>query len=220
MDEIILSFGDSLLYTSDLLLLNDSQWLNDKIIGFVYEYFEVEQFKNSKDIVAFMNPSVVQLLKTLTTEEASAIIGPHNFTSKKLAFIPLNDNNTLYPGGIHWSLIICDFSSKCFFHFDSLSNSSTCFNRQPANQLCKQFAALFDFPSVTITQMQCPKQTNGNDCGMYVIAITECLFEYYLKNESFQNGSILDNVCASYIKKKRAHWKKLIQQLAEQHASS
>ena len=36
-DEIVLSFYDSLLKKSDVELLNEGQWLNDRMIGFVFE---------------------------------------------------------------------------------------------------------------------------------------------------------------------------------------
>jgi len=37
-DAIVLDYYDCLLRRSDLLLLNESQWLNDNILGFAFEY--------------------------------------------------------------------------------------------------------------------------------------------------------------------------------------
>lgn len=213
MDKTILSFGDSLLHLSDLILIEKSGWLNDKIIGFVYEYFEVEQFKNAKDDIVFLNPSVVQLIKMLPKMEAAAILDSSNLLQKKLAFIPLNDNETLYPGGSHWSLIVCDFTKKCFFHFDSSSPSSTGFNQDSAKQICRHLASIFSFPD-NLFPMPCPQQTNGHDCGMYVLAVTEHLCEYFLANQSIENANIVDNISPSYIRNKRKDLKKLIQKLA------
>lgn len=36
-DEVVLSFHDSLLRESDLSLLEEGRWLNDRLIGFVFE---------------------------------------------------------------------------------------------------------------------------------------------------------------------------------------
>ena len=36
-DEVVLNFQDSLLRKSDVKLLEEGQWLNDKIIGFMFE---------------------------------------------------------------------------------------------------------------------------------------------------------------------------------------
>ena len=33
-DKIVLDYNDSLVYESDLKLLNQGKWLNDRIIGF------------------------------------------------------------------------------------------------------------------------------------------------------------------------------------------
>lgn len=37
-DEIVVSFHNSLLRESDLCLLDGPRWLNDKLIGFAFEY--------------------------------------------------------------------------------------------------------------------------------------------------------------------------------------
>lgn len=37
VDDIVLSFQDSLLRKSDVELLQEGQWLNDKIIGFMFQ---------------------------------------------------------------------------------------------------------------------------------------------------------------------------------------
>ena len=36
-DEVVLSFGDSLLLESDISLLDEPNWINDKLIGFCFE---------------------------------------------------------------------------------------------------------------------------------------------------------------------------------------
>ena len=45
-DPVILSYFDSLLRQSDIALLEKPNWLNDKIIGFAFQYYE-EVNKNS-----------------------------------------------------------------------------------------------------------------------------------------------------------------------------
>ena len=37
MDQIVLSYHDSLIRQSDYLLLDAPNWLNDKVIGFYFE---------------------------------------------------------------------------------------------------------------------------------------------------------------------------------------
>ena len=40
MDRTVLSYHDTLLKQSDVSLLEGSNWLNDKIIGFYFEYVQ------------------------------------------------------------------------------------------------------------------------------------------------------------------------------------
>jgi len=40
-DTTVLSFHDSLLRQSDVALLHGTEWLNDKLIGFYFEYVAV-----------------------------------------------------------------------------------------------------------------------------------------------------------------------------------
>lgn len=45
MDKLILSYHDACLYESDLeILKSDTSWLNDRIIGFYFEYISREIF--------------------------------------------------------------------------------------------------------------------------------------------------------------------------------
>ena len=37
-DAVVLDYYDCLLRSSDLMLLNESQWINDNLIGFAFEY--------------------------------------------------------------------------------------------------------------------------------------------------------------------------------------
>ena len=83
MDPIVLSFHDSLLRQSDVQLLDGSNWLNDKIIGFYFEYgtpflqplhescpvhlphryLEYVVFREFSDRVCFVTPDVTQFIK-------------------------------------------------------------------------------------------------------------------------------------------------------------
>lgn len=49
MDKIILSYHDSCLYQSDLMILEtDTAWLNDRVISFYFEYLQKDVFDNDK----------------------------------------------------------------------------------------------------------------------------------------------------------------------------
>lgn len=49
MDKIILSYHNSCLYTSDInILKKNTEWLNDRIISFYFEYLENEILSEEK----------------------------------------------------------------------------------------------------------------------------------------------------------------------------
>ena len=65
MSKVILSYNDSLILESDLDLLASNNWLNDRLIAFVYEYLERDGFEatnNKRDLCGFVNPSTVHYL--------------------------------------------------------------------------------------------------------------------------------------------------------------
>ena len=44
-DPVILSYFDSLLRQSDIALLEKPNWLNDKIIGFAFQYYQEVKYQ-------------------------------------------------------------------------------------------------------------------------------------------------------------------------------
>ncbi|CAK8680782.1 unnamed protein product [Clavelina lepadiformis] len=102
MDEIIVNYHDSLLRKSDVRLLEPGNWINDKIIGFMFQYFEFELFQNCSDSVKFFDPDLVQLLKLSSDQDAGSILQSLHLHQRFL-FLPVNDNGALMtPGGQHW----------------------------------------------------------------------------------------------------------------------
>lgn len=99
MSKIILSYEDSIIYESDFKLLDDGNWLNDRLISFIYEYFEKETFSNNS-VCGFVNPSTVQYLKLCDRlEEAEAFfIEPLKLKDKNIVFFPLNSNIEINAG--------------------------------------------------------------------------------------------------------------------------
>lgn len=43
--DVILTYKDTTLFKEDVYLLNDGNWLNDKIISFYFEYVRFKDFK-------------------------------------------------------------------------------------------------------------------------------------------------------------------------------
>lgn len=215
-DKVVLDYHHSLLLASDVKLLREPHWLNDKIIGFALEYFENDKFKSYKNTMTFLNPSVVQLVKVRPETEAQSILDPLHIQSSKLIFIPVNDNPTLYPGGMHWSLLVCDLNRKKFFYFDSLCSDSY---SDSANRLCSRFDHYLE-SSFSREIPRCPTQSNGYDCGVFVIAIVEKLADLYSSHPSLIIEEVDDfmvHINAKAIKDKRKELHKIISTLSKKH---
>lgn len=62
-NKIILSFHDSIIYQSDLKIIKSStEWLNDRIITFYFEYLQKEIFDDEQ--ILFIGEILTFLLKS------------------------------------------------------------------------------------------------------------------------------------------------------------
>ncbi|XP_067829549.1 sentrin-specific protease 8 isoform X2 [Heptranchias perlo] len=210
MDPVLLSYHDSLIRRSDLSLLNPPNWLNDNIIGFAFEYFATEQYKELSDEACFISPEVTQFIKcTASQEELAIFLEPLALAQKNLVFLAVNDNSVQAAGGSHWSLLFYSRDKNCFSHYDSCSNMNASHARQITAKLQRFLGTKSEVPFV---EESAPVQKNSYDCGMYVMCNTEALCEQYLRGDQ---RPLLLVVTPAYITQKRASWKKLIEQLSK-----
>ena len=169
MDKVFLSYNDSIIYESDLKLLDTNNWLNDRLIGFVYEYLEKETFNsecNQKNYFAFVNPSTVQYLKLCSSldEAKMCFLDPLELDKKDIIFLPLNDNqNEESAGGSHWSLLVIDRKKLGCMHFDSTGS-----NHKEAQYFYNKYKSYFGVNKFEVST-NFPKQTNSSDCGVYAL---------------------------------------------------
>lgn len=179
MDPVVLSYHDSLLHRSDLELLNEGQWLNDRLIGFMYEYFEREVFKElaSRGFALFVNPSTVQYLKLCSSldEAKMCFLEPLEMNNRDVIFFPLNNNNRVnVAGGSHWSLAVLLKSTRSLIHFDSTGS-----NESEARTFFDKFKSYFLLENFS-TDPEFPKQSNSSDCGVFLLG----LFYFFLYNQN------------------------------------
>lgn len=203
--QVVLSFHDACLRRSDIDLLIGPYWLNDEIIGFAYEYFLREKFSNLIDRIAFISPSVTQLIKFYDHETLSAIFESLDLNRKLLVFFPVNDNSSNeLAGGSHWSLLVYRRSNDSFTHFDSISGSG---NTEIANSIARNIASIVGSQKSTnpkIKAADCTRQKNGYDCGIFCILFTEKLAEQFLENgdvELLDLGDVSIEEISTYRKK-------------------
>lgn len=210
MDPVVLSYQDSLLRRSDLTLLEGPYWLNDQVIGFAFEYFSAERFRDLKESIIFISPEVTQFIKCASCpDELALFLEPLALSSRRWVFLAVNDNSSQTAGGTHWSLLLYHHSSNHFAHYDSQNGSNSLHARRIANKLEPFMGSGRKAPFV---EEQCPSQQNSYDCGMYVMCICEALCER-VRVEGTPRLPV-HTITPAYITQKRAEWCRLIRSLA------
>ncbi|XP_019625899.1 PREDICTED: sentrin-specific protease 8-like isoform X2 [Branchiostoma belcheri] len=191
-DDIVLSFHDSCLRNSDVRLLQPPNWLNDKILGFAFEYFERVQFEEFSSDVTFISPDVTQFIKYSQGDDLAPFLEPLELSCKKYIFLAVNDNSNIEStGGSHWSLLLYRRDVAEFQHYDSSHGSG---NTAAAKLLVKRVQPFL----------------GGYDCGVYVISNTEHLCRQLLQGDS---SHIKETVTSASVKQKRKQLQELIRSL-------
>lgn len=211
-DQVVLSFGDSLLLKSDLELLAEPNWINDKLIGFAYEYYEREQFNHSADRLALLSPSLVQIIRFAGAADLQVLLESLHLPTKQFVFVPVNDNSDINKvGGMHWSLLVYVRSKQEFQHYDSSRGT----NQAVAKKLMDKLQPFVQAPKgkLKFVEMDCPHQQNSYDCGMFVLANTEHLIKEFVECVSLGIGDV---VTQQTVSDKRKQLFKLINSLAEE----
>lgn len=210
-NELVLSYGESLLRESDVILLRGPYWLNDTIISFYFEYLEKDCFQNNRSVL-FISPEVTQCIKISPQSELSIFLDPLvQNENREFIFFALNDNNVIEScGGSHWSLLVISIPEMAIFHFDSSSGS----NYNQARELGFKVAKYFSLPlSRSVENVPCLQQSNGYDCGIHVLCNTEQLASHAIH---YKNIKTCPKLNPESVKMKRSQVLGIIEQLKRQ----
>lgn len=163
--------GDVSLRKEDISLLVPPRWINDQIIAIAYEIMRTETLPGD-DRFACVGPSEAFMMSQIhDASQLREFFAPLKLETRQLVLLPVCDHDDPdTAGGMHWSLLAYyrAHSSDGFYHFDSLG-----INRAPAEQLAERVAPLLGLRRAPVTAAPTPRQTNGYDCGMYCILISE-----------------------------------------------
>ncbi|XP_003383983.1 PREDICTED: sentrin-specific protease 8-like [Amphimedon queenslandica] len=209
-DKIVLSYHDSLLRLSDVSLLDPPHWLNDRLIGFYFEYLERDHVKNGER-VCFITPDVTQFIKLYRGSELKMFLEPLSLCEKELVILAVNDNSSSeHSGGSHWSTLVFDRESYLYFHYDSSSPS----NHTPARQCASSLSPFLSRGEKEIPFLEeaSPHQHNSHDCGVYAL-----LFAKYSSLSKFKKidpMSVTEYATLERVNRWRSDTKKLIFSLA------
>lgn len=182
-NEIVLSYYDCLLRTSDVALLQGSYWLNDVIIGFYFEYLDETFNKNERRDFYFISPELTQLLKMTDPDQYIIFLDPFSISECKCIFFPLNNcDKKDAAGGTHWSLLIFCKGDKTCYHFDSAKGSNGSIASKFAENVMHCILDKNE-PNMKFVEVDSPQQDNSYDCGIYVLCLTDVITNHILRNE-------------------------------------
>ncbi|RZC32768.1 sentrin-specific protease 8 [Asbolus verrucosus] len=180
-DPIVLSYDESLLRKSDVDLLHGPYWLNDNIISFYFEYLK-NTFKSAPYIL-FISPEVTQCIKIIPSSQMKVFLDPLESKSKQYIFFAFNDNERPQTvGGTHWSLLLFSRADKTVYHYDSSRGS----NNEQAEHFARKLFAYFDIKGEFSEEVSL-QQTNGYDCGIYLICNAEHLAKHLAAHHTTKN---------------------------------
>jgi len=163
--EVVASLGDCLVREEDMLLLGPGQWLNDQLIGIIFELSEQETFAGSD--IAFIGPEVTQFIKVSPETELTSCLEPLGLSSKCAVMWALNNCASLEaPGGSHWSLLVFVRDSQTFYHLDSSTGMNNLVAKEMAGKAAKLVGAV---EQASVIEMNVEQQSNGHDCGLFLL---------------------------------------------------
>ncbi|KAI5666138.1 hypothetical protein M9H77_15991 [Catharanthus roseus] len=180
-DEKILSYNDLVLRRSDLDILSGPYFLNDRLIEFYFSY--LSSCHSSEDIL-LVPPSIAFWIKECPdTASLKDFLEPLHLSNRKLILFPINDNDdaSIAEGGSHWSLLAFEKSANAFVHHDSSSGNMNQWHAK------KVYKVVCQYVSSNASYVECsstPKQVNGYDCGVYVIAFARAICSWYMNTAS------------------------------------
>jgi len=185
---------DVRITNEDLTCLAPEEWLFDNIIYFNLLYQRNFLFKDAKNEIEVISPSLAQIIK-LTRGRNLGILKqmlPGDILSKSIVLVPVNDA-TESKEGKHWSLLIFIPEEKIFLHMDTLLNVNERDGIAIANNILDilmeektnySFYNCFDTKNVI--------QPNGYDCGLYLL---QCA------RESLKHAFIHSGVFGNFVPK-------------------
>ncbi|KAJ2711774.1 SUMO1 sentrin specific peptidase 8 [Coemansia spiralis] len=183
------------LSPSDIEALQPNEWVTDDVIDFYFRYLKHKYFRGSKKYV-YVPANIANLLTERPIDSSSKGIADmaadanaldmstqtlHKPRAIRVAFLPIF-------GDGHWSLLVYRSQRHQvlpeFLHFNSYLGSTRENHTQCARTALINLLYVFrhNDSSMTISKesyrlvvKNCPQQTNGNDCGVFV-----CMYAYIL----------------------------------------
>ena len=185
-----LEYGDTVLYQDDIKSLGGREFLTDSVISL---FLEILNETSSKAFA--VSPSIVQLMKMTDENQLNEMFGPLELEKFDVVLLPVNDSRSVSStlSGAHWSLLCYVRSEQTAYHIDSASS----FNATDAKKIIQKLSVLTKI-RIQGKNMCCSQQTNGHDCGVYVIYFARCIVDSFVKNGRFESETVQNRLPNGY----------------------
>ncbi|KAK9664117.1 hypothetical protein RND81_14G020400 [Saponaria officinalis] len=202
----MIKYEDVVLQESDIDTLRGPCFLTDKVIEFYFAYL-ASTYKT--DAVQLVEPSMSYWLAHCDQVEASSFAESHKLSTKSLVLFVVNDCDGSCEGdsGSHWSTLVYNRSMNSFIHYDTMEgvnhlaamdlyeavkshmgsggqvSKKSRDKKKSARSVCKPSVCK---PPVFSEGKDIPQQSNGYDCGLYVLAIAEAICHWFVDEMNTQ----------------------------------
>ncbi|KAJ2034446.1 hypothetical protein IW146_005839 [Coemansia sp. RSA 922] len=201
------------LSNTDIEALKPGEWVTDDVIDFYFKYLKRKYFPDSKKYV-YIPVTLANLLTERaldnSTEYLKELASDANALDIKSQILgrPRTIRVALLPifGDGHWSLLVYRNQKHKlpeFLHFNSHLNSTREYHTQCARTALINLLYVFrqNDPSMVISKesyklivKNCPQQTNGNDCGVFVCMYAYVLSSRLAKREAKNRASSMQDI--------------------------
>ncbi|KAN0059852.1 hypothetical protein ACQY0O_008426 [Thecaphora frezii] len=204
-DPLLISWGDAYLVQSDLATIEPSQWVGDNLLSFHSEWLRTTSTIDAG--VGMWPPSLVELLVTLDPSSALGILPKPR---QRFLLLPVSDRYAQNQAqGSHWSLLLFDTATARTIHFDSLSPTNVVAAQRVATAIfglvrANTRAELPPQPLERVNALQ--RQSNGCDCGVYVLALSQSLQRVLEANMANLHRDASPNILDQVVDEVAGHW--------------
>ena len=192
MEDKVLDYHDTLLRVRDVCLLTGPNWLNDAILGFYFSFLQKDKYASLRRSVSFVDASVSFLVANVAEGDVAGILEPLGLQSRQIVLFSVSNNEDVEvpEGGSHWSLLVFRKGERggmdTFEHYDSAGavneRAASGLVAAVAPYLCNSRRHKF-----TSSPAATPRQDNGHDCGLYVLAVADAVCSAH---ELSQSGNV------------------------------
>ena len=161
------------IVSRDLDCLNPKKWLLDNVLALHLIYQKTHFFKTWEKEIEIIPPTLTELIKHSSIDNIRNQLQELNLLSKSLVIIPVN-NAEVNTEGSHWSILIWSINQDSFYHVDTMGKM----NKRVATGIMETMLKVLnlDYRHHKISYYEF-QQSNGYDCGLYVLKFAKDAME-------------------------------------------